>query len=324
MKKTFVLLLLFLFAGSVSASLPPERQTQPQPQTQEYRRVENVRKQIRIQELNGQTRTPVRIQERQRLQQHNDQTHIQDRIARHRWSSYQQSLRKDVQGRTQEQAWERLQQEVQECINASRCDWKAVEIEQGLSMPEIPETYRAVKRMYDNWLTSYSTPDTFLPSSLVTREQAAKFFSVFATAILWKTEDDSLPCNFSDIGQATPDLVDDIISSCRLGIFKWYQGHFNPKANITMTDTQVVLIRTIVWMLPENWAHYADSYHQKGYDMWLFDGRTRGVTPQDRWGIAIYMFEYKFLEYRNHQNSDCSIKDSSGNCVNPGSDYSNM
>jgi hypothetical protein len=59
-----------------------------------------------------------------------------------------------------------------------------------------------------------------MPGKEITREEAAKFFSVFATEILGKTPDTSLPCTFSDLGGATPDLVDDIILSCQLGLFK--------------------------------------------------------------------------------------------------------
>lgn len=166
---------------------------------------------------------------------------------------------------------------------------------------EVTELDKAVSWMYINGLSSYSVADTFLPNNHVTREEASKFFSKFATEILGKSEDTSLDCNFSDISSATPDLQDDIISACRLGIFKWHDGIFDPKSTISMNDTQVVLMRSIVGMLPEDGEHYRDSYRQAWYDMGLFSMRERN-QDQDRWGIAIYMYEYAFPEYRNNQN----------------------
>jgi hypothetical protein len=54
----------------------------------------------------------------------------------------------------------------------------------------------------------------------MTREQAAKFFSAYASNVMKKTKDTTLTCRFNDIQQADSTLVDSIVESCQLGIFK--------------------------------------------------------------------------------------------------------
>lgn len=154
---------------------------------------------------------------------------------------------------------------------------------------------------YTNNLTMYDTINSFRPAAYITREQASKFFSKFAL-MLGKTEDTTLPCNFSDIWSADPTLVPSIISACRLWIIKWYNGRFDPKGYIYTDQSETMLMRIIVWTLPENWAHYYDNYHQAGYEMWLFGQHFRRMKDR-RWNILTYFYQYKFPEYRTCQNS---------------------
>ncbi len=173
--------------------------------------------------------------------------------------------------------------------------------------PGPTELKSAVAWMYENGLTSKSTVDLFLPGDHVTREEAAKFYSQFAL-LQWQVPDTNMPwCIFSDLGGATSDLLDDIMLSCQLGIFKWYQGHFNPTGMLSATDAKVVLIRIAVWMLPEATNDYYSNYMQEGINMGLFADsfKTWQYAPgeEDRWTIAIFMYEYQFPEYRNNQGN---------------------
>jgi len=166
------------------------------------------------------------------------------------------------------------------------------------------EVQSAITWMYSKHLTSYDTVATFQPAQNITREQASKFYGMFARDIIWKSPNPGLPCTFSDINQADPTLVDSITLACKLGLFKWYNGKFDPKWKITVNASQTVFIRSIVWMLPEIGANYWDAYAAKWYEMWIFGHRTRDKDLEPRWSIAIYMFEYSHPEYRNHQNQD--------------------
>ena len=82
------------------------------------------------------------------------------------------------------------------------------------------ELKAAVARMYDAALTSKSTLASYLPNNTMTREEASKFFSVFAKNEYNKTENPDLSCDFYDISKADPTLRSSIVSACRLGIFK--------------------------------------------------------------------------------------------------------
>jgi hypothetical protein len=48
-------------------------------------------------------------------------------------------------------------------------------------------------------MTIYNEPVSFMASSPINREQAAKFFGVLAETIYEKTEDETKDCQFSDI-----------------------------------------------------------------------------------------------------------------------------
>jgi hypothetical protein len=74
--------------------------------------------------------------------------------------------------------------------------------------------------MYSNGLTSKSTLADYLPNNTMTREEASKFFSVFAKTIYDKSENSTAACSFYDIKRADPTLTSSITSACKLGIFK--------------------------------------------------------------------------------------------------------
>lgn len=54
----------------------------------------------------------------------------------------------------------------------------------------------------------------------MTREEAAKFFSVFAQTQFDKQEDAMAACQFADIATADLTLKNNITLACKLGIFK--------------------------------------------------------------------------------------------------------
>lgn len=58
----------------------------------------------------------------------------------------------------------------------------------------------AISYMYDEKLTKYSTAESFNTEATLRRDEAAKFFSVFARTTMHKTEDATKTCSFQDIG----------------------------------------------------------------------------------------------------------------------------
>ena len=153
----------------------------------------------------------------------------------------------------------------------------------------------AITWMYNAGLTMYSTIADFLPNNTMTREEASKFFGVFAENEFSKIEDTALPCNFYDIQKADPTLRNNIISACRLGIFKWYQGNFSPLDKLTNAQAITVLMRIIVGTLTEPLTAYYTNYLLKAQEFGLV-GTVNVNDYTTRWAAAILL--YKASIYR--------------------------
>lgn len=170
------------------------------------------------------------------------------------------------------------------------------------SNPFDQETLDIVDRMYNEWLTIYSEPCDFRPWSAITREEASKFYSLFAMNILGQEPDTSLSCEFTDINLATPDLRDDIVRACQLGIMKWRHWKISPKEQLYLEQAEAMFIRILIGMLPENWTNRYDSYHQEWYELWYFDKFFKR-TETRRGYIAWWMYKYAH-PLRDNQISD--------------------
>ena len=65
-------------------------------------------------------------------------------------------------------------------------------------------------------MTRYNEPVSFMASSPINREQAAKFFGVLAETIYEKTADETNNCQFSDLMSADSTLQENIVQSCKM------------------------------------------------------------------------------------------------------------
>lgn len=128
----------------------------------------------------------------------------------------------------------------------------------------LKEIKGAVDYLYDQKLTKYNTLDAFQPDSSLRRDEAAKFFSVFAAQVLKKQEDEAKNCTFNDLAEGHTDLKTNVVSACRLGIFKGSNGMFNPTASLTHGEALTVLIRILSGNMDESSAdHWAKAYWEK-------------------------------------------------------------
>lgn len=158
----------------------------------------------------------------------------------------------------------------------------------------------AITRMYSKGLTKYDTIATFMPFSNMTREEASKFFGVFASWEFLKTEYPNNMCDFTDIKSADWSLVPNIVSSCKLGLFKWSQWNFIPKDKLTTAQAIAVLIRIMVGTLDETTTPWYTSYITKAKEFELI-GNLIPETNISRWQAAILL--YKAHLYREaHSN----------------------
>lgn len=153
---------------------------------------------------------------------------------------------------------------------------------------------KAVDWMYTSGLTSKSNLKDYLANNTMTREEAAKFFSVFAKNEFNKTEDSEMLCDFDDIDMADQTLKNYIIGACKLGIFRWYKGNFGPKDRLTNAQAVTVLMRVMVWNLPEPTNAFYTNYVSKAKEIWLIEN----ISVNDyisRWEAAILLYDASVL-----------------------------
>jgi hypothetical protein len=158
----------------------------------------------------------------------------------------------------------------------------------------------AIQWMYDNWLTIYNTPKTFMSNNYLTREQASKFFVQFAITVLNKDKWYISSYNiYSDIYNADPTLKDFIIYASNMWLFKWSNGKFMPFNNLTQAQALAVTIRILDWYLDEpsdSWYIYYFYRAQKYWILW----ETIKYTSADkinitRWDMALILYRaYKY------------------------------
>ncbi len=155
----------------------------------------------------------------------------------------------------------------------------------------------AVTWMYNNWLTKFNTPDTFMYSRWLRRDEAAKFFVQYAKQ-LWKTPDYSKKCNFKDLNQAWDDLRDIVVESCQLWLFQWSNGKFMPAQNLTNAQAVTVFMRLKEWFKDENWRHFALYYWSSAASKWYLkwtemDYETNFDNETTRWNVALMMYRWR-------------------------------
>lgn len=155
------------------------------------------------------------------------------------------------------------------------------------------ELQAAVEWMHTNGMTKYNNPDEFRSDDVLTRQEAAKFFSEFAINILYKDIDQNKFCGFDDLEEADPSLKNHIISSCLLWIFQWTAGYFKPNDSFTKAQALAVLVRSLEGLSNEDALPWRINYFWKAQEL----GLTNETDPYvlDR---PLLRYEMALLLYR--------------------------
>ena len=149
-----------------------------------------------------------------------------------------------------------------------------------------------ISRMYDNWLSLYSTPATFKPDNNIRRDEAAKFITIFAYAMLNQQWKESPECyTFNDINKVNS-LQTYIIQSCELWYMKWANNKFDPTGNLTNEQAIAIIIRANDWRLEEPKSDRSKNYYARAKELGIIDGldlsnKTAAIT---RGNFAILVF----------------------------------
>lgn len=131
----------------------------------------------------------------------------------------------------------------------------------------------AIDYMASQKLTKYTTVESFQSDAPLRRDEAAKFFSLFAKQVMNKNINDTKECTFKDMAEGHTDLQSDVITACKLGIFNGKDGFFNPTKSLTNGEALAVLIRIVDGAMDEtNSEHRAKAYWQKAQSYGLTQG----------------------------------------------------
>jgi hypothetical protein len=96
---------------------------------------------------------------------------------------------------------------------------------------------------------------------------------------------------------AIPTLQWNIIQACKMWLFQWYKGKYNPKTNLTNSQALVVLSRMVNGKLDESfspwyWRYYqSDNLWKYVFANWLKIWSIWSAEKQaTRWEIAVMMY----------------------------------
>ncbi len=184
---------------------------------------------------------------------------------------------------------------------------RCVKIETASNNTKVEELEEAIQWMYDNWLTIYNTPETFMSDDFLTREQASKFFAQFAAKVLNRQFTEDVDLNkFSDIKKADPSLTYYIIQANHMWLFQWTEWKFMPFNKLTKAQAITVAVRMVDWYLEEVAEARYKNYYDTAKVYWLlkrwdFDLSTLDSENISRWDMALLIYSlYKYI----NENSD--------------------
>jgi len=176
-----------------------------------------------------------------------------------------------------------------------------------LSINNDPELLEAIRWMNDNGLTNFKTIPEYKPFEILNREQAAKIISLFANIYHFgQSSGGILPsdCIFNDISDTDPSLVTYVEMACSLGILKWSNWYFSPKATINKSQFIAAIIRLFEGKkLDETTSPRWKNYFEKAQEIGMI-GPADAVTfenPITRYEVALFLYRFK-VKYQILQN----------------------
>ena len=171
--------------------------------------------------------------------------------------------------------------------------WTKIKVDTGMEITT--ELTNAISWMYENNLTSYSGVAWFKPNNYVTREQASKFFVLFAKNILGKTGAKIKEAVFSDVSGADKTLQSYIKEAAKMGLLKWSKGKFGPFNKLTQAQAVTILIRALDGAQTETGAKWYSEYYTIASNYGLleglnFDSSKLDTTSIKRWELTLLLY----------------------------------
>lgn len=165
-----------------------------------------------------------------------------------------------------------------------------------ISVVSDPALQEAIYWMYDNGITKYNTVENFRPFDGITRQEAAKIFTLFREAIIQGTPDNSsVNCAFTDLDTADSTLTPYITQACQLWILKGSNWIFNPQWVLSKPQAVAILVRMLEWVQDETINPRWQWYYDRAVAMWMIQtsSPTNFDKPITRYEIAMLLYNSK-------------------------------
>lgn len=167
--------------------------------------------------------------------------------------------------------------------------------------PSYDELSSAILWMYNNKMTAYNNPSDFMSNSFLTREQAAKFFTLYSMIVLNKSTSDTSDVSFKDLYSADPTLQSSILYAYKFWLFKWTNWYFLPTQNLTQAQAIAVLMRAVYGNMVETGSKWYENYYLQASKTWIlswlwFDYKTLDSTNITRWEVALLLYRLNSVE----------------------------
>ena len=178
------------------------------------------------------------------------------------------------------------------------------------TLTDSPEFMEAINRMYDMWMTSYNTTESFMPYNTITRAQVAKMLDKFAIATNMTEIRNFWNCDFSDVASGS-EYKDAITRVCQYGIMAWSNDKFSPDQTVTKAEFIAMLIRlfdgkTLDETLTPRWT----EYYKRAIEIWLISAQDTVTFTSEiaRYDVATYLYRLKvrLTMYNNLYSSQLS------------------
>lgn len=174
------------------------------------------------------------------------------------------------------------------------------------TLTDTPEFMEAINWMYDMWMTSYNTTESFMPYQTITRAQVAKMLDKFTVATNMTEIRNFWTCEFSDV-DADSEFKDAITRVCQYWIMAWAGDKFAPNQVVTKAEFVSMLIRLFDGKtLEENTNPRWLPYYKRAIEIWLISAQDTVTFTSEiaRYEVATYLYRLKVrLTMYNNLNS---------------------
>ena len=174
------------------------------------------------------------------------------------------------------------------------------------TLTDTPEFMEAINWMYDMWMTSYNTTESFMPYNTITRAQVAKMLDKFTIATNMTEIRNFWNCEFSDV-LSWSEYKDAITRVCQYWIMAWSNDKFSPDQIVTKAEFVAMLIRLFDGKtLEENTNPRWLPYYKRAIEIWLISAQDTVTFTSEiaRYDVATYLYRLKVrLTMYNNLNS---------------------